>query len=157
MTTFTHTERVKCPEVWGPDAHVTLRAIIREEAQTGPSVLLLHGAGHNSLVWCRSAFGLARRGFRVFAYDFRGHGETTVGECNQHPGVVTEQASGSDVNIADDFAGQIDMSMAALVSDTHVILKHIVEKYGPKDRSASQENRVAIVGHSLGGAVAVRT
>lgn len=44
---------------------------------TGPSVLLLHAGGENRGVWAPIAARLAEVGFRVVAFDLRGHGEST--------------------------------------------------------------------------------
>jgi pimeloyl-ACP methyl ester carboxylesterase len=42
----------------------------------GPPVLLLHGGGQTRHSWRRSAQALAEAGFRAFAFDQRGHGDS---------------------------------------------------------------------------------
>lgn len=43
---------------------------------TGPWVILLHGGGQTRHSWKRSAEAIAAGGFRVLAYDARGHGDS---------------------------------------------------------------------------------
>lgn len=108
------------------------------------NVLLLHGAGHNTIVWTCCAKALALHGLRCFMYDFRHHGHTTIGELT-HP-VTLRGASASRLDMS------MDMSMGTLVKDTAIVLQHIQQKYGQ-----SKNGKIGLVGHSLGGAVAVRT
>lgn len=44
--------------------------------ETGPWTVLLHGGGQTRHSWRRSAEALANEGFRVLAYDARGHGDS---------------------------------------------------------------------------------
>ena len=163
--------------------------------------MLIHGAGHNSLVWGRCAAGLAAKGFAVFAFDLRGHGDTNIGEHTlqaadgparavaaaaaaaaselqqqqqqDDEGEAEATSTGVRANTtaansssssssssefadsaSDDCAGSVslDLSMSVLVSDTYEVVAHVLGKFidGP-------DKRVALIGHSLGGAIAVRT
>src|SRR3712207_2200496 len=49
-------------EEWGPEA--------------GRPVLLLHGGGQSRYAWKATAARLAAAGYRVVAYDARGHGDS---------------------------------------------------------------------------------
>ena len=48
-----------------------------EWGSSGEVVVLLHGIGECSEVWCSIATKLAEHGYHVFALDLRGHGQTT--------------------------------------------------------------------------------
>lgn len=52
---------------------VAIRVRVRGE---GEPVVLVHDVASSSRVWQRQVSGLARAGFRVIAYDLRGHGES---------------------------------------------------------------------------------
>jgi pimeloyl-ACP methyl ester carboxylesterase len=49
------------------------------EAGEGPTVLLVHGFGLSHKCWEPVSSALIAAGYRVIAYDHRGHGESTVG------------------------------------------------------------------------------
>jgi alpha-beta hydrolase superfamily lysophospholipase len=184
-------------EAWGSGRTrlrvVTSTAGVAVQDRAKPMVLLLHGAGHNSLVWGRCAAGLAQHGYRVFSFDFRHHGETTVGEADPTAALPTPQVAqlaasdearggaaaatasaaptppppppppppplpqacvqGAATASAAKSAGAcVDLDIATLVSDTAIVLRHVRRTF-----AASPNQRVCLVGHSLGGSVAVHT
>ena len=47
---------------------------------TGPPIVLLHGVVLGARLWAEQFESLPASGYRVVAYDARGHGESTVGE-----------------------------------------------------------------------------
>jgi pimeloyl-ACP methyl ester carboxylesterase len=49
------------------------------EAGSGPPILLSHGVTLSVRTWAKQLDDLSGRGFRVIAFDHRGHGESTVG------------------------------------------------------------------------------
>ncbi|MGZ4677649.1 MAG: alpha/beta fold hydrolase [Acidimicrobiia bacterium] len=49
------------------------------EAGSGPPILLSHGVTLSLRTWARQLDGLAAAGFRVVAFDHRGHGESKLG------------------------------------------------------------------------------
>ena len=49
------------------------------EAGSGPPILLSHGVTLSVRTWAKQLDALAAAGFRVIAFDHRGHGESTVG------------------------------------------------------------------------------
>lgn len=49
------------------------------EAGSGPPILLSHGVTLSMRVWARQLRSLAAEGFRVIAYDHRGHGDSHLG------------------------------------------------------------------------------
>lgn len=51
------------------------------EAGAGPVILLSHGVTLSLRAWSHQLRDLATAGFRVIAFDHRGHGESTVGEA----------------------------------------------------------------------------
>jgi len=55
----------------------TLYVITRGE---GPPILFAHGVTLSSRVWAKQFESLPSAGFRVLAFDSRGHGESTVGD-----------------------------------------------------------------------------
>ncbi len=90
-------------------------------------VVLLHGAGLNSLSWAGVAKLFKQNPtYWVFAYDFRGHGNTDCGNDDEN------------------------LSIDNLVQDTIDVLLHV---YGLK-RELLQ---FVLVGHSAGAAVAIKT
>ncbi|KAL4160971.1 hypothetical protein PRNP1_001528 [Phytophthora ramorum] len=98
----------------------------------GPHVVLLHGGGYTSMTWCLVA-AMLKESCTVHAFDLRGHGQTRT--------------------TRDD-----DLSMTTLVEDTLHILGRVIPPTAPKtDAAPDPENpQTIIVGHSLGGALAVR-
>lgn len=84
----------------------------------GPTVVLLHCWTGRRELWASVADGLLEAGFRVVAYDHRGHGESST--------------------------GREPISLDRLDAD----LQHIME-----DQNVDE---AVVVGHSLGGAVALR-
>eukprot|EP01126_Amoeba_proteus_P049376 TRINITY_DN5772_c0_g1_i4.p1 TRINITY_DN5772_c0_g1~~TRINITY_DN5772_c0_g1_i4.p1 ORF type:complete len:217 (-),score=33.76 TRINITY_DN5772_c0_g1_i4:591-1157(-) len=93
---------------------------IYRAGQSGPPCIFLHGAGHSALSWALVA-SIMRANCRIVAYDFRGHGGSTIDEQ--------------------------DLSSETLVQDTISVI----------DRTFGEGVKVTIVGHSMGGAIAIRT
>ena len=172
------TELIECADIWGTGCTL-LREWGSNNSHNGPSegtavaplVVLLHGAGQNSLVWVQCAQLLVQRGFHVFAFDFRGHGDSTVGEVNVDqegnqnnnsnssndtvPTMTTFKSVGSSDSANDcqrsSRSTVLDLSMDTLVADTAAVIRHILKNHAPQTMTLS------IIGHSLGGAVAVHT
>ena len=59
---------------------------------TGPVILLSHGVTLSIRTWSKQLSGLTAAGFRVVAFDHRGHGESTVGTAGH-----TVENLGADV------------------------------------------------------------
>jgi pimeloyl-ACP methyl ester carboxylesterase len=55
-------------------------ASVAERQAAVPTIVLAHGITLSSRVWARQFESLPRAGFRVIAFDGRGHGESTVGD-----------------------------------------------------------------------------
>jgi protein phosphatase methylesterase 1 len=85
----------------------------------GPSILLLHGAGHSAMTWSMLAARLKQH-CTLYAIDLRGHGATIT----------------SDDSL---------LSIETLVSDVLAVL----------DCLLVVKTKVLVVGHSMGGALAV--
>ncbi|KAF8820406.1 putative chain a, pp2a-specific methylesterase apo form (pme) [Cardiosporidium cionae] len=100
---------------------------IYQAGSTGPLIVLLHGAGHTSLSWSLCVETL-KQTMRILAYDCRGHGET---KC-EHP---------------------TNLSAEQLTEDGLMLLKKMYASYV---NSESDSPSVFLVGHSMGGAIAVR-
>ncbi|CEG37692.1 protein phosphatase [Plasmopara halstedii] len=98
----------------------------------GPHVVLLHGGGYTSMTWCLVT-ALLKENCTLHAFDLRGHGHTQT-------------------------ANDEDLSIETLVQDTLHILQRVISSTGPTTGEAanSKEPQIIIVGHSLGGALAVR-
>ncbi|TDH68130.1 hypothetical protein CCR75_008903 [Bremia lactucae] len=98
----------------------------------GPNIVLLHGGGYTSMTWCLVA-AILKENFTLRAFDLRGHGQTLTSH--------------------DD-----DLSIERLVDDTIRILNYLTPSTGPNtdDISDAEIPQTIIVGHSLGGAIAVR-
>ena len=92
------------------------------------TVLLLHGAGHSALTWCLLT-KLLKATYRVVALDLRGHGHTST---------------------TDD----TDLSKETLVSDILLVVDFLHQNF-IVDNGSAEEFELALVGHSLGGALAV--
>ena len=71
-----------------------IRAVVAGE---GPTVVLAHGYGMSLRTWNILTGMLVERGYRVIAFDWRGHGQTTAGSDGITPEVV-----------AGDFAALLD-------------------------------------------------
>jgi len=54
--------------------------VIEAGAPDAPTIVLAHGVTLSNRVWVRQFAALPGRGFRVVAYEHRGHGESSVGE-----------------------------------------------------------------------------
>lgn len=117
---------------------VTLRATLREPPprewpEPRGTMVLAHAAFARRVEWERPrgdglAARLARRGYRALAFDFRGHGDS----ANDGPGVVR------DGSARDGYDAFVRHDLPAVVACA-------------KDRGG----RVVVVGHSLGGHVAL--
>eukprot|EP00920_Eleutheroschizon_duboscqi_P030793 GHVT01074365.1.p1 GENE.GHVT01074365.1~~GHVT01074365.1.p1 ORF type:complete len:316 (-),score=64.03 GHVT01074365.1:1229-2176(-) len=108
---------------------------------SGPLIVLLHGGGHTSLSWAIVARHLKSHAVRVLAYDAVGHGSTRVSSTT-----------------ANDFSQQ--RQVADLLRIVHTALRG-VDGQGEADAKApnnsqQQPTSVVLVGHSMGGAIAVR-
>lgn len=101
------------------------------------AVVLLHGGGHTSMSWALVASALGGCGWPVLAIDFRAHGETTL--LAEEEGLL---------------GGEEDMSAENLVADILCTLDAFLEQMG--DSLVREGVRLAVAGHSLGGAIAVR-
>lgn len=90
-------------------------------AEKGPILFCLHGAGHSAHSFC--GFASLDHKHKVVSFDFRGHGFNT------------ESAA--------------DLSTETLVNDTIEVMKKVDEMF-PKET-------MIVIGHSIGGAIAVKT
>ena len=90
-------------------------------------IFLLHGAGSSSYTWSQIVAGLRRRAY-VVAFDARGHGHS----CHSN---------------------ETDLSEKILIQDACDVLERVVT-YIRKD--VEDKIPVALVGHSLGGAIATK-
>jgi pimeloyl-ACP methyl ester carboxylesterase len=94
-------------------------------AGSGPTVVLAHGFAIDSLEWNVVAADLVERGYRIVAFDQRGHGRTTIGR----DGVGSRQMAG-------DYAAMLaayDVSDAVLVMHSmggFVGIRFLVENPG---------------------------
>jgi protein phosphatase methylesterase 1 len=88
----------------------------------GPSILLLHGAGHSAVTWSLLAARLKLH-CTLYAIDLRGHGATETSDDSQ-------------------------ISISTLTSDVLAVLDSLLHNAGTK-------TRLMVVGHSMGGALAV--
>ena len=158
MSGLPEQEFVADPVRWG-SGQLRLRSNVTK-GNTKGIVLLIHGAGHNSLVWSRCAAGMAERGFDVFAMDLRAHGDSTAGETDADTSFTLlsdgQHAPTNPTNVSNHTP--IDLSMPTLVKDTEVVIQHILKRYKRLNGADGEmQRKVALIGHSLGGAVAVRT
>ncbi|EQC39887.1 hypothetical protein SDRG_02544 [Saprolegnia diclina VS20] len=92
----------------------------------GPVVVLLHGGGHTGLTWALTT-KLLKTHCRVVAPDFRGHGETHT-------------------------TNDSDLSEETLVNDTIRVLQALL----PGEAGTERGSPMILVGHSMGGAIAIR-
>lgn len=60
------------------------------EAGEGPTVVLAHGFGVSIMAWSLVQPALVEAGYRVVAFDWRGHGRTTIGADGVQPEVIAE-------------------------------------------------------------------
>jgi pimeloyl-ACP methyl ester carboxylesterase len=60
------------------------------EAGEGPTVVLAHGFGVSILAWSLVQPALVEAGYHVVAFDWRGHGRTTIGTDGVQPEVIAE-------------------------------------------------------------------
>lgn len=81
-----------------------LRAVV---SGTGPTVVLTHGYGASLKEWNIVMPRLVEKGHRVIAFDWRGHGETTIGR----DGISPETVAADYVAVLDHF----DVNDAVLV------------------------------------------
>jgi pimeloyl-ACP methyl ester carboxylesterase len=77
----------------------------RDYGGTGPTVVLIHGAGHNLATWNEFAALLATD-LRVVAYDVRGHGQSIVD---------TEVTFEKQVSDLEAVVKQLDLDVAAVI------------------------------------------
>jgi protein phosphatase methylesterase 1 len=94
-------------------------------------VLLLHGAGHTSLSWAVCARQMAQRGLWVLATDLRGHGRS-------------------------ESRADLQLDHATLCADLERLLERLRGGQGGEDAAAVAAAGLLLVGHSMGGALAVR-
>ena len=102
-----------------------------QSAETGvssvPTLVMLHGGGFSGLTWSLLASDLTSRvACRVVAPDLRGHGRTAT-------------------------ADEEDLSAETMASDVCAL----VEKLQREDEEERKGSPVVLVGHSMGGALAV--
>ena len=104
------------------------------ENSSAPVLILLHGGGFSALTWSHFSSHLSRSvECRIFALDLRGHGDTKIN---------------SPLNEDDMEKGECDLSVETLANDiSHVVHKLLGDASPP----------VILVGHSMGGALAVHT
>lgn len=95
----------------------------------GPHVVLLHGGGYTSMTWALVT-ALLKDSCTLHAFDLRGHGQTQT-------------------------TNDEDLSIETLVQDTLNVMKRTIPPSSPKTDDL-KEVQTIIVGHSLGGALAVR-
>ncbi|GAB9469794.1 hypothetical protein Gpo141_00007061 [Globisporangium polare] len=95
----------------------------------GPHVVLFHGGGYTSMTWCLVT-ALLKEHYVVHAIDFRGHGATRT-------------------------SSDADLAIDTLVQDMVDVIAQIIPEPSAESSEAEKPQTV-IVGHSLGGAVAVR-
>lgn len=92
-----------------------------------PVLVLLHGGGHSALTWSLVA-RLLKNHCPVLTFDARGHGDT--------------------VSDRDD-----DLAADTLVNDAAAVVNHFL---GKGEQGEQGRRSVVLVGHSMGGAIAVR-
>eukprot|EP00386_Alphamonas_edax_P001388 GDKI01004156.1.p1 GENE.GDKI01004156.1~~GDKI01004156.1.p1 ORF type:complete len:343 (+),score=79.15 GDKI01004156.1:123-1151(+) len=103
---------------------------VYQAGSSGPVVFCLHGGGHSALSWAIVA-SLVKRHMTVVAYDCRGHGGSV---CRQEE----------------------DFSADVLVNDGVNVITHVFERLCKQLSEGARKPDVAIVGHSMGGAIAAR-
>ena len=97
----------------------------------GPVIFCIHGGGYSGLTWAPLVQELQQKigsDFRVLAPDLRCHGDTETSDDN-------------------------NLSIETLVDDITAIWCSIFEGFN----DSGKETRLVLVGHSAGGAIAVRT
>ncbi|CEM37578.1 unnamed protein product [Vitrella brassicaformis CCMP3155] len=110
----------------------------------GPLVFCLHGGGHSSLSWSFVAERV-RESVRLIAYDCRGHGSTVC-------------------------ADEDDFSADRLVQDALALIQKVFDEVCESEPAPAEPPKplpiklppqkgpdIVLVGHSMGGAIAVRT
>mmetsp|Transcript_3293 Transcript_3293/g.11942 ORF Transcript_3293/g.11942 Transcript_3293/m.11942 type:complete len:420 (+) Transcript_3293:119-1378(+) len=106
-------------------------AQVYEVGSHGPLVVCVHGGGYSALSWALVARHLKSKEVRVAAFDLRGHGGTRA-------------------------ADEADLSMERLAADMVSVFNQIVDRHQEQEREGEEPLKALLVGHSLGGAVAVR-
>uniref|UniRef100_K3W898 Protein phosphatase methylesterase 1 n=1 Tax=Globisporangium ultimum (strain ATCC 200006 / CBS 805.95 / DAOM BR144) TaxID=431595 RepID=K3W898_GLOUD len=95
----------------------------------GPHIVLLHGGGYTSMTWCLVT-ALLKEQFIVHTIDFRGHGMTRT-------------------------SNDADLSIGTLVQDVVDVIETLIPPPSA-DVTDQDKPQSVVIGHSLGGAVAVR-
>lgn len=92
------------------------------EAGAGPAVVLVHGLGEDGASWARQQEELD--GYRTYAYDLRGHGESGLGAADGSLGQLREdlvgflrEVSGPAVCVGFSLGGTVVLSAAAAAPD----------------------------------------
>lgn len=112
----------------------------------------LHGCGHSALSYSLIA-KLIKHKYQIFSFDYRGHGHTTFDDEQANENNESKQNDKPTHQFLHNkqFCGtaEYNMSKDNLVTD---IIEIVRSKYGTEDPPP-----IVLVGHSLGGALAVHT
>ncbi|EGC29196.1 hypothetical protein DICPUDRAFT_90599 [Dictyostelium purpureum] len=125
----------KCRDIKLPNTENTFRIYeCNDHVDDGNLFVFLHGGGYTSLSWSLVVDKIRKQfdNVRLMCYDCRGHGETKT-------------------------SNDLDLSIGTLVDDCSSLINHYQEEIALKSNDPEKNLKVIIVGHSMGGAVAIKT